>query len=250
MDMVKNVATHHFGIGIFRSCEMYAAFLSAIGDVDNVRSLYVLTDDAVAGMSDEEFLPMMFFDGCFLLQYMLKCTGNHDRMRPSSVSFDVNQGVIDNDIMLLENKLPWVVIQTLRKFKEVPVEKFIAKMGRTLQVARKEEDDSFFVLDGSYTPPHLLGLLRLYKTGRNIVVPDYQDRSFSLINCCCCCHNNSGVPPSDGFRPMSKTVSAIELAEIGVKLTASKTTRFMDMGFKKKLFGSEIFLARHCCWMK
>ncbi|RLM99042.1 hypothetical protein C2845_PM06G10490 [Panicum miliaceum] len=164
-------------IGIFRSSEeMYAAFLSAIGDVDNVRSLYVLTDDAVAGMSDEEFLPMMFFDGCFLLQYMLKCTGNHDRMCPSLVSFfDVNRGVIDNDIMLLENQLPWVVIQTLRKFKEVPVEKFIAKMGHTLQVARKEEDDSFFVLDGSYTPPHLLGLLRLYKTGRNIVVPDNQD---------------------------------------------------------------------------
>jgi len=35
-------------------------------------------------------------------------------MPPSLVSFfDANQSVIDNDIMLLENQLPWVVIQTL-----------------------------------------------------------------------------------------------------------------------------------------
>lgn len=256
MDMVKNVATRHFIIGIFRSCEeMYAAFCSAIGDVD-VRSLYdVLTDDAVAGMSDDEFLTMMLVDGCFLLQYMLKCTGNHHRMPPSLVSFfDANQSVIDNDIMLLENQLPWVVIQTLRKFKKVPVEKFIAKMGRTLQVARKEEEhDRLFAL-GGYTPPHLLGLLRLYKAPRYTVVPNNQDENFSLINCCYC-YNNSGVPPSDGFRPMSKTVSAIELAEIGIKLTASRTTKFKDMGFKKKLFGSEIFLAPllldeiRSCWL-
>ncbi|RLN27512.1 hypothetical protein C2845_PM05G08860 [Panicum miliaceum] len=256
MGMVKNVAAYHFSTGIFRSCqEMYEAFRSAIGDVD-VRSLYVLTDDAVAGMrDDDEFMSMMLVDGCFLLQYMLKCTGSHGNMPPSLVSFfDSNQGVIDNDIMLLENQLPWVVIQALMKFKEVPVEKFIAKMGRTLQVARKEKEGDSFVLDGSYTPPHLLGLLRFYKTGRNIAVPpNNQDKSFSLINCCC--YNNSGVPPAVGLRPMSKTVSAIELAEIGIKLTASRTTKFMDMGFKKKLFSSEISLAPllldeiRSCWL-
>ena len=242
MDMVKNVATRHFIIGIFRSCEeMYAAFCSAIGDVD-VRRLYdVLTDDGVAGMSDDEFLTMMLVDGCFLLQYMLKCTGNHHRMPPSLVSFfDANQSVIDNDIMLLENQLPWVVIQTLMGFivkeVEVPVEKFIAKMGRTLQVARKEEDGNSFVLP-SCTPPHLLALLQFNKTG--IVPFNYQ--RFSLIDHYF--YNNSGVPPAVGSRPMSKTISVIELADIGIKLTASRTTKFMDMGFKKKLFGSEIFLA-------
>ena len=145
-----------------------------------------------------------------------------------------------------------MVIQTLSYFMEVPVEEFIAKMGRTLQVARKEKEGDSFVLDG-YTPPHLLGLLRLYKTGRNIIVPNNQDQRFSLINCCS--YNNSGVPPAVGSRPMSKTISAIELAEIGIKLTASRTTKFMDMGFKRKLFSSEISLAPllldeiRSCWL-
>jgi len=145
-----------------------------------------------------------------------------------------------------------VVIQTLSYFMEVPVEEFIAKMGRTLQVARKEKEGDSFVLDG-YTPPHLLGLLRLYKTGRNIIVPNNQDQRFSLINCCS--YNNSGVPPAVGSRPMSKTISAIELAEIGIKLTASRTTKFMDMGFKRKLFSSEISLPPllldeiRSCWL-
>ena len=54
---------------------------------------------------------------------------------------------------------------------------------------------------------------------------------------------------------MSKTISVIELADIGIKLTASRTTKFMDMGFKKKLFGGEILLAPllldeiRSCWL-
>jgi hypothetical protein len=54
---------------------------------------------------------------------------------------------------------------------------------------------------------------------------------------------------------MSKTISAIELAETGIKLKASKTTRFIDMGIKKTLLGAEIFLAPllldeiRLCWL-
>jgi len=54
---------------------------------------------------------------------------------------------------------------------------------------------------------------------------------------------------------MSKTVSAIELAEIGIKLKASKTNRLIDMGIKNTLLGAELFLAPllvdkiRLCWL-
>lgn len=255
MDTVKKVATYHFSAGIFRTCqEMYEAFRSVIGDVDVVSSLY--EDEDLAGVStSDEFMWMMLHDGCFLLQYMLACTTSRDNIPPSLVHFfDSNQGVINKDIMLLGNQIPWVVIEALRKFKEVPVEEFIAKMGRTLQVGSREELGRSFVLDGSYTPPHLLALLRFYKAGSNIAtVANNQDKRFSLINCCC--YSSSGLPPSDGSRPMSKTISAIELAEIGINLKASRTAKFIDMGIIKKLFSSDIFLAPllldeiRACWL-
>jgi hypothetical protein len=42
---------------------------------------------------------------------------------------------------------------------------------------------------------------------------------------------------------MSSHISANELAEVGIKLTASKTTMFTDMGINKRPFFAKIFLA-------
>jgi hypothetical protein len=54
---------------------------------------------------------------------------------------------------------------------------------------------------------------------------------------------------------MSKTVSVSELAKLGIKLTASKTTKLMDMGIKKRPLFSKIFVAPllldeiRSCWL-
>lgn len=83
---------------------------------------------------------------------MLMCTsttGDDDELRSLMCCFDSNHASISNDIMLLENQLPWLVLQTLRRFRTVPVEEFIAKMGRTLQI-RGNKNRKPFVLDGSY----------------------------------------------------------------------------------------------------
>ncbi|KAM3253616.1 hypothetical protein ACQJBY_047608 [Aegilops geniculata] len=231
MEKVKRVAAHHF----IRDSghpfdEMYAAVFSVMGAA---RRFYD-TKDANVNIGDAEFADMMFIDGCFLLQYMLMYTGR-GRLPPSLLScFESNQACINNDIMLLENQLPWLVVETLRIFRPVPVEKFIGKMGRTLQI-RGDMDRRPVVLDASYTPPHLLGILLFYKAGRR----------------------NNSVPLSDpdGFRSMSKSISAIELAEIGIKLTAGKTAKFMDTGIKKGFLSAEIFLPPlllddiRSCWL-
>jgi len=228
MEKVKRVAAHHFIKDSGHTFdEMYAAVFSIIG---TSRGFY----DTKIDVGDVEFADIMFIDGCFLLQYMLMCTGRA-KLPPSLLScFESNQACISNDIMLLENQLPWLVIETLRRFRSVHVEEFIGKMGRTLQI-RGGMDRGPVVLDGGYTPPHLLGILWFYKTGSG----------------------NSGATLSDpdGFRSMSKIISAIELEEIGIKLTAGNTTKFMDMGIKKGFLSCEIFLAPlllddiRSCWL-
>jgi hypothetical protein len=267
IEVVKNVATHYY----FPSSadRIYRAFCSALGDV---RILF--SDLRAPTIEDDELKLNLFRDGCFLLQYMRHmCISGLEDMPPSlAYYFDTNQAVINRDMMLLENQLPWVVIQILRSYKEVPVEDFIAKMARTLRIRKGAEDnDGPFDLDASsYTPPHLLGLLWAYKTGKigsNAVVPSsnqnkqlfspfIEEKWFSLVNCCCCYNNNNDSPfDVESSRQMSRTISAIELAEIGIKLKASKTTKFTDMGIKKGLFGCEIFLApllldgTNRCWL-
>lgn len=97
----------------------------------------------------------------------------------------------------------------------VPVGQFIAQMGASFDVC-VDLGKKHFVFDyARYKPPHLLGLLRFYlsesATGEG--VPE-----------------QPGLP--QGITSVSQTSSAVELAEIGMKLVASKTTRFKDIGIK------------------
>ncbi|OEL38011.1 hypothetical protein BAE44_0000970 [Dichanthelium oligosanthes] len=134
MERVKDLAAYHF----FRESghsleEMFSAVFAVQG---HARGVY--TRGTTKNMKDDKFAYTMLRDGCFLLQFMLMCTGARHELAPSLLScLSSNQAVISHDIMLLENQIPWVVIETLRRFRTVPVEEFIAKMGRTLQGSAK-----------------------------------------------------------------------------------------------------------------
>lgn len=228
MESVKDVAAYDFVKASGYSLE--TMYWAVRGVEEQVRSAYT---DKATHMDGSLLALTMFRDGCFLLQYMLMCTDPY-QLAPSLLCFlTSNQAVISQDIMLLENQIPWVVIEALTWFRAVAVEEFIAKMGRTLQV-RGDGQRTPFMLDG-YRPPHLLGLLHYYKTGRQIT--------------------GFGIASSVGLRPMSKTISAIELQEMGIKLTPSKTTKLIDMGIKKTLLSGEIFLPPllldeiRSCWL-
>jgi len=90
-----------------------------------------------------------------------------------------------------------------------------------LQDCKVSKEDPLFVLDDGYKPPHLLGLLRLYVVGRS----------------------KANLKPPKETESISVSVSAIELAEIGITLKANETTELIDMGVKKRgaLF-SELYL--------
>lgn len=238
MEKVKQVAAYQFLLSfgtprppgtLYKTIR--ASILSVAGAA---HSLY--DKDVVAAIGDDEFVDMMILDGIFLLQYMLMTIGRQCLCSSLLRCFHSNQACISNDIMLLENQLPWVVIETLLKFANpaLQVEIFIAKMGRTLQV-RGDKNREPFEFSGLYRPPHLLGLLRFYKIGGS-------------TRC-----QRKGYP--DVIRPMSKTISVTELAELGIKLTASNTTKLMDMGIKKRPLFSQIFVApllldeMRSCWL-
>ncbi|KAF8665867.1 hypothetical protein HU200_053948 [Digitaria exilis] len=169
----------------------------------------------MAGIGDHDFLPMMFYDACFLVQYMLWCTPGISETEGSLRSFfDFNRKVLRHDLMMLENQLPWLVVETVMRFRPVQLVDFIADWRDYLQ-DRKILEEKHVVLDDSYDPPHLLGLLRFYMVGT----------SNTKV------HNRAKLE----LNSISVSVSAIELAEIGITLTAKEETReLIHMGISKK----------------
>ncbi|CAM0902713.1 unnamed protein product [Alopecurus aequalis] len=139
-------------------------------------------------------------------------------------AFSSKELQIFSDIVLLENQLPWVVVEKLRSFMPNPVDMgtFIGQVKLSLQARQ----DIYFdppEMDSTYTPPHLLGLLRYYIVSST---------------------HNSATTLSDKAKKVSLSVSVIELAEMGIELTATKAkAELKEMGVKRKPFTGELFLA-------
>jgi hypothetical protein len=137
------------------------------------------------------------------------------------------------DIFMLENQLPWLVLEVLMTFTDVPVCQFVVFMASTFDASstliRLPKDEL-----KRYRPPHLLGFLRYYLTG--------------------------SMPPSDpsdeffGVKHLALASSAIELTEIGVKLTASNK-RLFDISIRKGYLNGELSLTPlfmndyTACWL-
>ncbi|XP_020160785.1 UPF0481 protein At3g47200-like [Aegilops tauschii subsp. strangulata] len=210
---LKHAAAHYF-------CEMSGHSVAHVYDkilhiAGEGRSCYV--HDAVAKFTDAEFAVMMFLDGCYLLLYMAGTKG---------CAFLCNRMTLSTgpcmlrDIFLLENQLPWLVLEALMDFlTPCPVYKFVHKMGKYFYITRRPSSlhsNTRVHVDElkKYKPPHLLGLLRYSQLGNMT--------NIDLVNNCTCQSSSSGI----------------ELAEIGIKLTASSKTGLADMSVQRGyLFG-------------
>ncbi|KAM3191045.1 hypothetical protein ACQJBY_068783 [Aegilops geniculata] len=219
---VKHAAAHYFCLKSDYSVEeVYGKILTIAAEA---RGCYV--DDAVTRFGDVEFAAMMFLDGCFLLQYMHSLVQYNDGSIDAEFALFANRAVLSTgpcmlrDIFMLENQLPWLVLEALMTFTHVPVCQFVASMasifdaGSTL--TRLPEDEL-----KRYRPPHLLGFLRYYLIGN--MPPTDPDHEF--------------------VRHLVLASSAIELAEIGVQLTASNK-RWFDMSIRKGYLAGELSLTQ------
>ncbi|KAL6857185.1 hypothetical protein ACP4OV_018567 [Aristida adscensionis] len=266
MEEVKKVAAHQF----CRYCgcsveEVYEKIVSVAGDA---RRCYTVDDDTslVATLGDTEFTTMMFLDGCFLLQLMV------NYQEPPIIGRINSSGPnICKDIFMLENQIPWLVIEVLMEFFIRPVNLvkafLIPLMGETL-LGREEAtlwstrfqrslltlqaflmkcrhrvkrdtptNDESDISNEDPKPPHLLGLLWFTVT---LGMPSQRRRG-----------DNTYIMS----QLLSKSSSAVYLAQIGIKLSASRAAWFADMAVREKPFCGELSLSpllldgTAACWL-
>ncbi|KAL5220125.1 hypothetical protein ABZP36_024838 [Zizania latifolia] len=230
---VKRVAAHYFCTNLFTDprYSFDAVYQTIVSVAGKARSCYA-DDDAVKGISDDEFAAMMFHDGCFLMQWMLWYTG--EKIAQPLESWFSSMASIQRDMFLLENQIPWLVLEALMELRTVSVDKFIAKIRATFYINLNLHGEPICHLDESITWPHLLGLLRCCVSGT--VTDDEINK----------------LP--QGASSFALDSSAIEMGEVGIKLEASKTMELKDMGIKKCIFG-QLFLVPFLmdntgtCWL-
>jgi hypothetical protein len=212
-EKVKHAAAYHCIKNSGRSVkEMYEAVVSVVLEID-ARRLY--DNDVMEGIGDDQFLPMMFYDACFLVMYML----NMSRKPCDALLrnfYESNAYDIDHDIMLLENQIPWPVVEAVIKYTPVPLAQFVTNWKDGCLQDRFVVDVPTIVLDGSFKPPHLLGLLRFYIVGKR------RRRS------------RDEVPGLEKMKSIAISVSAIELTEMGISLRANETAELADMRLTKE----------------
>ncbi|CAL4980169.1 unnamed protein product [Urochloa decumbens] len=200
--------------------ELCSAVISVVAEI-GARRLY--SEDVMEGICDDKFLRMLVYDACFLVIYMLKLSGEECNAMLSDF-IESNANDIDHDLMLLENQIPWPVVDAImKKHKAVSLAEFIEgwKDGRLLDSV--DEVPTTHDLDKMYEPPHLLGLLRFHIVGKN---------------------RKTKVRGSEKMKSIAISVSAIELAEMGINLKASKKTELAHMDLTNRpIFFGELSMA-------
>ncbi|TVU16904.1 hypothetical protein EJB05_32907, partial [Eragrostis curvula] len=211
MEPVKHAAACYFCADSNSSIrEVYEKIVSVAGDA---RGFY--EEEAVAHFSDAEFAEMMFLDGCFLLEY-IGGMKDHDPLLANSMVLSTGPCML-RDIMLLENQLPWLILETLMTFKPVEVYKFMIHVIRVDLLADGKVPAGEDVIK-QFKAPHFLGLARLCVTGNK---SDGQEGDHSRV--------------TEQSRGTAASLSAIRLAEMGVKVkAASKTNLFIEMNVTSK----------------
>ncbi|KAG5252726.1 UPF0481 protein [Salix suchowensis] len=78
-------------------------------DIQNAREFY----NEIDNIDDEKFARMMFLDGCFILQFIYCVTHNYKNLKMS----DRQVAGVKRDLLLLENQVPFPVLQSLMRLR-------------------------------------------------------------------------------------------------------------------------------------
>ncbi|PUZ43866.1 hypothetical protein GQ55_8G041400 [Panicum hallii var. hallii] len=243
MDEAKDAALEEFGRVSNQPREaLQEKILSVAASARECYGGHISVDEG-----DRNFAEMLLLDGCFLLQFMMSMCPDDPKAPaepdPLMSRAEVHTCIdaIARDVMLFENQIPWLVLEALMELRPgVPVDRFLTLMASAFQAGNDDSTDPKAQHDHDdhhhNKPPHLLGLFHRRQIGTA--------RTQSLL-----------VP-----KLSSLSTTAVELAEMGVKLTAGKTKKFGDMSMANRqwrglgLFG-ELSLAPvvlndlTACWL-
>ncbi|KAE8800954.1 hypothetical protein D1007_23453 [Hordeum vulgare] len=215
-------------------------------------------------MSNAGFQEMLCIDAFFLLHYI--SMRDADNVPPSALAhlFYSRRSLIDNDIMLLENQIPFFVLTHLNELHPIFLRPFVAKLATNFHGHKSTRRIPPFQHHG-YTPPHLLALLRFCMKepvpappapdaaggpqqapdagGGPQQAPDVEDGAQAPAP-----DAGGGAPPAldaaggpQQAPDVSITFTAIGLEEIGINLNVSDRNRFTDMAIRKRSFGPHLF---------
>ncbi|KAF6981761.1 hypothetical protein CFC21_000218 [Triticum aestivum] len=252
-ESVKHVAADQCIAHSSRSLEEMYTKVSSVSGL--ARRLYHPSDVVKFGHRDD-FVPMMFFDACFLVQFMrwhyLPDKGMHHALNSY---FYANRERIRTDIMMLENQIPWVVVKTILDFMppapldwSCPWEAFVKAMRRGLK-NKIGRDDNIDVLPGHH-PPHVLGLVWHYIVGNKNQdpLPPNDDDDEDPIPPNDDDDDEDPIPPNDNNndndndnnndntnnKPMAISITVDELADIGITLLPKENAGLVEMQIEKR----------------
>jgi hypothetical protein len=219
MEGIKRAALEEFRKGASEQCEAVQRKILSL--VESARSCYA-GERYSNSKHHSNFADMMFLDGWFLLQFMVSmCPDDPDAPPEADLLMsraEVHTRIDDiaRDVLLLENQVPWLVLESLMElWPAVPVDRFLRLMASAFVIGNEDDiisdnPTTDLLHDEQPAPPHLLGLFYRRQVGvartRSLRVP----------------------------RLSSLSSTVLELTEMGVKLTASKTNMFGDMSMSKR----------------
>ncbi|KAL6841627.1 hypothetical protein ACP4OV_028566 [Aristida adscensionis] len=165
------------------------------------------------GISDDEFASMMYIDGCFLVQFvhhMILESREISRLASMIQPYMVG---ITRDMMLLENQIPWPVVEFFMALRHLTMDQIIGFVTSCLSGRLMSKMSLVNIDQDDYQPSHLLSLARSCIVGTN--------------------HASSTNDPDEAVELYT---SAVELAEMGIKLVPTENTQLSDMGVTRGPF--------------
>ncbi|XP_072959111.1 UPF0481 protein At3g47200-like [Typha angustifolia] len=212
MEDHKKAATYDFA-----GAQMDLYYYKVAGVAQEAKRMYV---DVPPEMSEIDFTLMLFFDGCFVLDFIDKFVKGESKDLRISTHL---HGFILRDMLLLENQIPYIVLDALMSVRKVDIDKFLNQIvGIEAKGNGTGGNGSRGVGSGLQGRAHLLALLREKHLGN-----DDQARLYWV-------EDNSW----QSFR------SAKELSAAGIKLCQSASRHMRDVRFQSYYLWGKLTIPR------
>ncbi|XP_060670623.1 UPF0481 protein At3g47200-like isoform X2 [Ziziphus jujuba] len=198
-------------------------------------------------IDDEAFTKMMFLDGCFILEFIMLLQGVKEYYDIAIIKKDISK--VKRDLFLLENQLPYIVLEALMKGNEEydlyewkkGIKNFI-NMCRRLPPAVKPwmsgVRNYFFWSPQKHkfkSPLHLLDMTRTRFVKQSATLPSRHrhvwDRILDVVRHCMGIRSTPSAT-SDWYSYHSARV----LKSVGIRFRPNKTGRFSDIKFESQMF--------------
>ncbi|XP_042479758.1 UPF0481 protein At3g47200-like [Macadamia integrifolia] len=193
----------------------------------NARGYYAKS--STADLSDDQFTRMMFLDGCFVLHF-IDCIVNG---RPGDTMMKTDQiAFILRDLFLLENQLPFLVLQALMSFRhsendwQCLIYKFVDLPLKLQSTTSIEKDDK---------PAHLLDKLHKKLIGEERTPESSENKKKPIGHQ----QRKSSEMKDDDWHSFR---SVIELKKAGIKCKKSNSGSLRDVKFEDHRVSGDLFL--------